>query len=65
MNKKLKGKIVEVFGSQADFAMKIGEDETYVSRVIHGRRELDQKKQARWAKALRTTKEDLFDGSRN
>ena len=65
MNRKLKGKIVEVFGSQSNFAIKIGEDETYVSRVINGRRALDEKKQRRWAKALKVNAQDFFDGSTN
>lgn len=62
MNRKLKGKIVEVFGSQTNFAMKIGEDETYVSRVINGRRNLDEKQQRHWAKVLKVNHEDLFTG---
>lgn len=63
MNRKLKGKIVEVYGSQSNFAMKIGEDETYISRVINGRRVLDERQQRRWAKALKVNSQDFFDGS--
>jgi hypothetical protein len=65
MNRKLKGKIVEVFGSQTNFAMKVGEDETFVSRVVNGRRELDEKKQRRWAKALKVNSGEFFDDSTN
>ncbi len=65
MNRKLKGKIVELYGSQTNFAMKIGEDETFVSRVINGRRRLNEKQQRRWAKALKVNSEDFFDGSPN
>ena len=54
MNKRLKGKIVERFGSQADFAQKAMVDETIVSRVIRGRRVLPDAEKARWAKILDT-----------
>ncbi len=63
MNRKLKGKIVELYGSQSNFAQKIGADETYISRVVNGRRELDKKEQRRWARALKVNMEEFFDGS--
>jgi hypothetical protein len=45
MNRRLKGKIVEKFGTQWDLAMAIGTHEALVSRVIRGRRTL-----ARWSR---------------
>jgi len=63
MNRKLKGKIVELYGSQTNFAMKIGEDETFVSRVINGRRRLNEKQQRRWAKALKAKPEEFFNST--
>jgi plasmid maintenance system antidote protein VapI len=36
MNLILKAKIVENYGTQADFAQVIGIDETIVSRVVRG-----------------------------
>ena len=45
MNLKLKSKIVEHFGTQADFAYQIKKDETLVSRVIRGRRTLPEEQQ--------------------
>ncbi len=60
MNKVLKGKIVEMYGTQADFAFAIGEDETVISRVIRGRRVLDSKKKAKWAKTLKCKPGAIF-----
>ena len=60
MNKKLKVRIIEVFGTQADFAQTLGMDESYVSRVIRGRRELDSANQNRWAKLLKCKSEKIF-----
>ena len=52
MNKKLKAKIVERFGTQADFAQKIQVDESIVSRIVRGRRVLSPEDQAKWCKVL-------------
>lgn len=52
MNKKLKGKIVEAFGSQADFAVAMRLDESIVSRVLHGRRSLSQEDREKWSRVL-------------
>jgi len=52
MNKKLKAKIIERFGSQADFAQAIKTDETIVSRVVRGRRTLNPEAQKTWGKVL-------------
>ena len=60
MNRKLKAKIFEVFGSQADFAQAIGENESVVSRVIRGRCEIDPAKKKKWAKILRCRWGQLF-----
>ena len=61
MNLKLKGKIVEKFGSQARFAQIAEVDETLVSRVVHGYRELDMDEQTRWGSLLGTNPGALFD----
>jgi len=53
MNKQLKAKIVERFGSQADFAQKIQVDESVISRVVRGRRSLTPEDQARWCRFLK------------
>jgi len=60
MNKILKAKIVERYGTQADFAEAIDTDETIISRIIRGRRTLDPKMQIIWAKALGCNPKDIF-----
>jgi hypothetical protein len=60
MNRKLKARIIELYGTQADFSAEINEDETVISRVIRGRRALPPEERNRWAVALRTTPERIF-----
>jgi len=60
MNKKLKAKIVEIFESQANFSQVIKADETIISRVIRGRRELSLDDQKKWAEVLDCNPEDIF-----
>lgn len=60
MNKKLKGKIIERFGSQFEFARKIAAHEADVSRVIRGRKDLSQDERDRWAKILQCKPADIF-----
>ena len=55
MNRKLRAKIVEVFGTQSDFAQAVNEDETYVSRIVRGRRSLTPERAKKWAEALKCT----------
>lgn len=52
MNKKLKARIFDQYGTQADFAQKIGVQESFVSRIIRGRRSLSPEELKRWSKAL-------------
>ncbi|MCF8084163.1 MAG: helix-turn-helix domain-containing protein [Deltaproteobacteria bacterium] len=52
MNKRLKAKIIERFGSQADFAQEIQVDESVISRVIRGRRVLSPEDRAKWCEVL-------------
>jgi transcriptional regulator with XRE-family HTH domain len=61
MNLKLKAKIVERFGTQADFGEAIGIDDSIISKIIRGRRTLDSEKQIVWAQALRSTPRELFE----
>jgi hypothetical protein len=62
MNKILKGRIVEIFGCQSDFAQKAKVDESLVSRVIRGRRDLPEAEKTRWAKILKTGTEVFQNG---
>lgn len=52
MNIELKIAIIKKFGSQADFAFKMHEHESTVSRVVRGRRPLSPEQKMVWAKAL-------------
>lgn len=52
MNRLLKGKIVEKFGSQFEFARFIGEHESIVSRVLRGHHTLAVRDRVKWAQAL-------------
>jgi plasmid maintenance system antidote protein VapI len=61
VNLSLKLKILENFPTQADFAQSIGEHESFVSKIIRGRRELETNKQIKWAKALNSTPKELFN----
>jgi len=60
MNRFLKSKIIEQYGTQADFALALQIDETFVSRIIRGRRKLDSQEKKRWAKALHANAHRLF-----
>jgi plasmid maintenance system antidote protein VapI len=60
MNKILKAKIFEKYGTQGDFAQAVKVDETLVSKIVRGRRNLDPEKQSIWAKALGCHPRDIF-----
>lgn len=62
MNRKLKGKIVEKFGTQFEFSKTINEHESNISRVVRGRRKLSQEDKKLWLDALGgELTEALFD----
>lgn len=52
MNKELRLKILEAFGTQSDFAAKIGKHESMVSRVVRGRKALSKEDARVWSEAL-------------
>ena len=60
MNIILKMLIIEKLGSQARFSMIVDEDESTISRVIWGRRKLNNDQRNKWAKALGCKPDDLF-----
>lgn len=60
MNWKLKSKIIDRFGTQSDFAMAIKGHEADVSRVIRGRRTLNETERQRWANLLDADSMELF-----
>jgi len=63
MNFKLKGKIVERFGTATNFSKVVGVREAIISRVIHGHKDLPQDEQKKWASTLGTKREYLFDNA--
>jgi len=60
MNKKLKAKIYEIYGTQADFTIAICSHESVVSRVVRGRNTLTLDSQKKWAKVLKCKRKDIF-----
>jgi len=48
---------------QKDFAKAVGDHHTFVSRVINGWINLDEKRKAKYAKTLGHNVEDLFNKS--
>jgi len=63
INKSLRLKIIERFGTQADFAQTMGVDEALVSRVVRRRRTLQEPERARWAKALKCKPSEIFQSN--
>ena len=52
MNLKLKAKIIERFGTQADFGEAVGIDDSIISKIIRGRRTPNLEMQLIWAQLL-------------
>ena len=59
--RKLKGRIVEFYATQNDFADKIGRSSTYVSMVLNNKSVLDQHEINLWADALEITPDQYAD----
>jgi len=60
MNKALKSMIVLKFGTQDDFAARIGVSRSFVSNVIRGRRKLSLQKKILWTVALGCSLDEIF-----
>ena len=60
MNKALKSKIVLKFGTQDDFAARIGVSRSFVSNVIRGRRKLSFEKKILWTVVLGCSLDEIF-----
>lgn len=65
MNINLKIEIMKKFGTQYDFAAKLGVNESLVSKVIRGRRVLNGTEQERWAAVLEKEAKEVFDAERD
>jgi len=61
-NKVLRLQIIKGFGTQADFAVAAGCDDTMVSKVINGRRLLSPEQQKEWAELLGCNTNIFFKG---
>ena len=60
MNWFLKQKIIERYGSQFEFAKAVGIHESELSRIIRGRRQVDENTRKKWADVLNCNFEQLF-----
>lgn len=60
MNRKLKAKIFEEFGTQLDFSRTAGVHESHVSRFVQGRRTLTESERQEWAGLLGTDSTELW-----
>lgn len=56
---KLKGKIIEVFGSQGAFAKAVNKSQAFVSGVLNGKSFLEQRDIDLWAEKLGIPEESL------
>ncbi|MEZ3474893.1 MAG: DUF739 family protein [Lachnospiraceae bacterium] len=55
---KLKGRIVERYGTQANFARKIGISKNSISKKLTGKTEFSQSDIEQWAELLQIEKKD-------
>ena len=60
MNKALKSVIVLQFGTQDDFAARMGVSRSFVSNVIRGRRKLSFEEKVLWTTILRCDFYEIF-----
>ena len=56
---KLKGKIIEVYGTQLKFAEAVGNSKAYISNVMNGKAFLDQPTIDKWSTALGIDVDDI------
>lgn len=59
--RKLRGRIKEVFGTQAAFALVLGISRNSVSKKLKGKTEFTQSEIERWAKLLGIKKEEYVE----
>lgn len=56
---KLRGRIVEKYGSQVAFSKVVNNSISYISQYLNGRKMLSQKTIDKWAAALEISSEDI------
>ncbi|MBA2881907.1 hypothetical protein HNR65_002241 [Desulfosalsimonas propionicica] len=59
-NKRLRAKIVEIFGSYDAFGKAVETDASLISRIVCGHRKLPKEKQQKWADALNCKVREIF-----
>ena len=59
--RKVKGRIVEIYGSQALFAKKLGVSEQTITNKLRGKVQFTQEDIFRWCNALDLTKDEVGD----
>ncbi len=60
MNRKLKAKIIERYGSQAEFSYDLRTHAAVISRIVRGRREISLEQKELWASKLDCKQEEIF-----
>ena len=64
LNKALKSKIFLKHGTQDNFANKVDERPSVVSKVVNGKRKISIEKKRRWARALGCEVSEVFNEKR-
>jgi transcriptional regulator with XRE-family HTH domain len=57
---KLRGRIVEKYGSQSKFAEKVGCSLSFLSQYLNGKKKLDQPTIDKWVDALDIESSDIY-----
>lgn len=58
---KLRGRIVEKFGSQIKFANAVGCSLSFLSQYLNGKKKLDQPTMEKWMMALEIDPADIYE----
>lgn len=58
-NRKLKARIIEIYGTQADFAEALGISPSIISLFTRGRKRLTAERAREWAALLHCEPEDI------
>lgn len=58
---KLRGRIVEKYGSQVRFADAVGCSLSFLSQYLNGKKKLDQARIDKWANALDIDSADIYN----
>ena len=58
---KLRGRIIEKFGSQSKFAESVKCSLSFLSQYLNGKKKLDQPTMEKWINALEIENVDIYD----